>query len=90
MEQYVRKHFYLKFNGEFSVIRFSGITEEKDFISIEATLHEITGSIKKIDVLNTCLVNEIEGHSNLIQVALFGKKRYFRLDKDRIKTLIEY
>ena len=89
-EQYIRKHFYLKFNDEFSLIRFEGISEERDFIVVDATLNKVSIPVQTIQVFSTCLINETEGQSNLIHADLYGKKRYFRLSNERIKTLIEY
>ena len=90
VEAYIRKHFYLRINEEFAIIRFLEMTVDEDFMTVEATLHEVVSPIKTIDVFSTCLINEVENHTNLIQADFFGKKRYFRLSKDRIKTKIEY
>ena len=90
IQEYIRKHFYLKFNGEIALIRFGDISTDQDFLTLQATLGGITGPIKTIDAFSTCLINEVPDHTNLVQVAFHGKKRYFRLSEDRIKTLIEY
>ncbi len=46
--------------------------------------------IKKIDVKNTCLIERIEGHLNIMEFFLNDKERFFRLDKDRIRTTVTY
>lgn len=46
--------------------------------------------IKNIEVKNTCLINRIDGHLNIMEFFLNDKERFFRLDKDRIRTTVTY
>ena len=36
----------------------------------------------KIEVSNTCLLENIEGHMNVMEFFLNDKERFFRLDKE--------
>jgi len=59
-------------------IRFSGF------------LGKESGSIKEINIINTCLVEDFSNHDNIMKLKINGKSRSFRLNQQRTSTTAIY
>lgn len=88
--QYIEKHVSINIDGESVNYELTEIVYTEENILLKGKLISEVRTIKKIDVSNTCLINKIEGHLNIMEFFLNDKERFFRLDKDRIRTTVTY
>jgi hypothetical protein len=87
---YVEDHLRITIDDEPIAYELTEIEFTKDNILLRGKLLSALREIKKIDVQNTCLINQIDGHMNIMEFFLNDKERFFRLDKDRIRTTVKY
>ena len=62
----------------------------EDMIQLKFELHHDLQWIKTIGVYNDILIEEKSDQENIVSVILNEKKRSFRMNKDRIRTVIKY
>ena len=87
---YFSKHLQFNIGGQFVQMKGFSFRYEEGFVKVNAVLPYTSRPIRQINVVNTCLIDYTEGHSNIIKCKLHGKLRSFRLTEDRTSTLIEY
>ncbi|MEL6719657.1 MAG: hypothetical protein AAFP82_13160, partial [Bacteroidota bacterium] len=78
-----------------SILRFgengiNQITEDEHHIFIDAIFSKPQNTIQRIEIYNTCLVEQISNHSNIMSFHFHGEERMFRLHQKRIRTVVEY
>ena len=88
--QYIEKHVTIHIDDESINYELTEIEYTEENILLRGKLISDLRAIKKIDVSNTCLIEKIEGHLNIMEFFLNDKERFFRLDKDRIRTTVTY
>lgn len=89
---YVSDHVSLSLNHQLAQLHFFLIEYDEEHIHLKAKIKDIDihSPIQNIEVSNTCLVNEIDGHENIIQFDLNNRRRSFRLNKSRVQTTFNY
>lgn len=89
---YLNDRLSIEFENQNAVLNYYELIFEDEYVTING---EFVGMIYYSDaslivVKNTCLIDAIDGHENIIQLSLNNKKRSFRLNQDRQKTYIKY
>ncbi len=90
MKDYLRSHLTVKVNGQWLPIQFQSIGGDKHHRTIKASFAPIEKAIQSIYIYNTCLIEEVVGHSNVITAHINDKMRGFRMDKKRVFIDVEY
>lgn len=90
LSQYMNEHMNLAINGIKASIEYREFSFLEDVIVIQAQLDIPHQIISEIKVENTILLETIESQTNIIKASFHEKKRSFRLNKDRISTIIKY
>ncbi len=90
VKKYLKRHLKWTINDQEASVSFQKITLEDHHYEIKAVFSDFGDAVQKIGIYNSCLVDVIEDHSNLIYAHLNGKTRGFRLHKDRMTTFINY
>ena len=89
-EDYLNNHFSLAFNGVNTRITHREHVFKDEFIELYFDLNVSPEGVNRIDVLNNSLLELYEGQENILYSMLNGKRRSFRMNKDRTKTIITY
>ncbi len=89
-EDYINSHFSLAFNGEEATIKHREHEFKDEFIELYFDLDVSPNGITRIDVFNDALLELYTGQENILYSMLNDKRRSFRMNKDRTKTIITY
>lgn len=90
ISKYIEDHVTISMDDETVTFELTEIEYTEENILLKGKLLSGPKEIEKIDVSNTCLINRIDGHLNIMEFFLNDKERFFRLDKDRIRTTVTY
>ncbi|MGB3464712.1 MAG: DUF6702 family protein, partial [Cyclobacteriaceae bacterium] len=88
--KYLHNNFQLSLNDHCVSPVLQSISADDEFIRLKLSVANCSAKVNKITVFNTCLVNSIDGHSNIFRAKINGKDRSFRLTENRISTEITY
>lgn len=88
--EYMDSNLNLQFNGQPVELVYDKHLFEQDFVELNFQLKTSESLVKTIKVENTCMIQSMEGHLNIVKSMLNGRSRSFRLDKDRVETIIRY
>ncbi|WP_436515368.1 DUF6702 family protein [Ekhidna sp. To15] len=89
-EEYINTHFSLTFNGTKVSAKHREHEFKDEFIELYFDLDISPEGITKIDVYNSTLLELNEGQENILYSMLNDKRRSFRMNKDRTRTMIVY
>ncbi len=89
IEDYVQSRVSYSFDGQPASFDFESIEYTADMIILRGFL-DAPLNVEEINVSNTCLVDDIDGHLNIMEFFLNDNKRYFRLHEGRTKTTVSY
>ncbi|MEM9328263.1 MAG: DUF6702 family protein [Bacteroidota bacterium] len=87
---YVERRVAYKFDGRPVPFQLDAIEYTKDNILLNGIIHAPGGTVHTIEVENTCLLDEVDGHMNIMEFFLSNHRRYFRLHEGRTKTIVDY
>ena len=90
LTNYIYDHFLLNMDGSDIDYDLWEIHYDEDFITITGQLIAKNPDFQELVVLNTCMIDTIDRHSNIVSVHHQGRRRSFRLDKNRKETTIKY
>lgn len=90
ISKYVKAHLTYTIDGADVKYSMDDIEYTNDNILLKGEFEHFNGTIKKIRVENTCLINHVPGQLNIMEFYIKEKKRFFRLSADRIATVVEY
>jgi len=88
IKAYLLKHTEWVINDEARALKILSINKKKGHINIQTQL-KVTDKIKTIGVQNTCLINDIEGHYNIIRLKQEDRLREFGLFKGKTSVDIK-
>ena len=77
-------------NGSAKNCVIDQISEDEHYIFITALFSKPQHSIQRIEIYNTCLIEQIHEHSNIMSFHIHNKERMFRLHRKRVRILVEY
>ena len=87
---YLSKKLDIEIN-EIKVFFDSGETTIDTYnIHMTTTLNPKIDQVTEIKMTNTCLIDSIEGHDNIMKLKLNNRVRSFRLNKKRTSTIASY
>lgn len=90
LTQYLNNHIRLAINGNKATLEYTEIDFHEEVVIITAKLDLPHMVISEITVDNTVLLEIMENQTNIIKATFHDKKRSFRLNKDRVSTVIKY
>ena len=90
IEAYVKPRVTYRIDGRAIPYQFESIEYTKENIILTGTIKVPIGRVDEIEVENTCLIQEIDGHLNIMEFFMNDNKRYFRLHEGRTKTTVTY
>lgn len=88
--EYVTNNFNSNINNQLIQWEFCRVKSNGNTISITSNPILLTYKVETIIVNNTCLINTVKDHLNLINLSINNKKRSFRMDVDRISISAKY
>ena len=89
-ESYVKENLFYLFDGDTVSYDLENIEYTDTNIILTGAILTDKISVKEIRVGNTCLIDEVKGHMNIMEFFLNDKERFFRLDQVRTKTIVKY
>ncbi len=89
-ENYLNSHFVLSFDGDKVVPKHSRHEFGEEFIELFFDLDTSPDGVEKIEVFNDTLLELYESQENILYSLLNNKNRSFRMNKGRIRTIIQY
>lgn len=91
VQEYLDKHFYLVVDRQKINFHLQDISKDNYFYSIKLTSeNKIAQFINHIQLKNTCLIDTVDKHSNIVSFQLNDKYRTFRLHEGRIRVEVKY
>lgn len=90
VNDYIASHTEWYFNQQLYIICNYNYTSDSRHLRLAGHFNEAPENIKRIQVNNRFLIQEIPGHLNIIHLKLDEKLRSFRMDKQRQKITINY
>lgn len=89
-EDYLNSHFALSFDGEKATPKHIKHVFKEEFIELYFDLEVSPNGVNKIEVFNNALLEISDRQENILYSMLNDKRRSFRMNKDRIRTIIQY
>lgn len=89
-ENYLNSHFALAFDGEEVEPKHNKHEFKGEFVELYFDLDISPKGITKIEVYNDSLIELYERQENILYSMLNDKRRSFRMNKERIRTIITY
>jgi len=86
---YVEDHFKLRVNKTDYALNFTFAESKEKHIHLIGTIPNFNKKIKSLVVINECL-NNIEDHSNIIEVRLNQEERDFLMNQERTEIKIKF
>ncbi len=86
VEIYLKEHTEFSFDGEPKTISVKELKKKRGHLIAQSVFNTDDMDFTNIRLKNTFLV-EVEDHSNVFEIRLYGQERDFRMHKDR--TIIE-
>ncbi len=90
LTSYLASHLSLLFDGEKVNWQVNDVTMDQLFIQMKCSLQTRRNQVSTINVWNTCLIDAVEKHDNIVISQLHGRSRSFRLNRKREQTIIKY
>lgn len=91
IQEYLDKHFYLVVNEEKINFKLQDISKDDYFYIVKlASENRIEQTIRHIQLKNTCLIDDVDDHSNIVSFQLNDRYRTFRLHESRIRIEVRY
>jgi len=91
LQQYVNQHFYLLVNDQKVNFQVELISQNDYFYHIQlSSNNEFEEFIRNVQLKNTCLIETVQGHSNIVNFNINEKSRSFRMHKDRKRIEVQY
>ena len=87
---YISKHVIWIVNNQPTTFKFTSFKENEDYYFLETSPVNFTTPFTTLDVHNTCLIETVEKHSNVIYIKQKGKEmRGFRMNKKRTQISVD-
>lgn len=87
---YISKHVIWIINNQPTNFKFTSFKENEDYYFLETTPVIFTTPFTTLDLHNTCLIETVDKHSNVIYIKQKGKElRGFRMNKKRTQISVD-
>ncbi len=91
IQNYLDEHFYLLVNDQKINFTLQEISTNEYFYKLKlSSQFQPKEVIRHIQLKNTCLIEEVYNHSNIVNFQVNGKYRTFRLHKGRVRIAVDY
>jgi len=90
IERYILKHSKWRINNQALNVEICDIKDVHGHYYVKTQLAAFNGTLKNINIHNSCLVKHIPTHVNVVNIQYQGKKRSFKLSQQRLNTSIDY
>jgi len=91
VQEYVDKNFYLLTNDLKVNFRVESISKNDYFYHVKMiSINQFEEVISSFQLKNTCLVETVNGHSNIINFKLNEQSRSFRMHKGRQRIEVQF
>lgn len=91
VQNYLDQNFYLVINKEKINFNIKGISKDKYFYSIDLeSQNKVEEIIHHIQLKNTCLLKQVDKHSNIVSFQINDKFRMFRMHEGRVRIELRY
>lgn len=88
--EYLSNHLKLSFDGQEACFNYQSHEIKEEFIEIYFQIALSPNGVQEIKVFNDALLEQWEKQENIVYSMLNGKRRSFRLNRNRINTVISY
>ena len=89
IEDYLLQNMQWLFNQKMVAFEICSMVKNREHYQIKVDFVGFKEELTQVEISNTCLVETIDKHSNILNVFYKKKQRSFRLHKARTKTLFE-
>ena len=90
LASYISSHVIWIINNQPTTFEFTTFKENGDFYFLETTPINFTTPFTTLDLHNTCLIETVDKHSNVIYIKQKGKEmRGFRMNKNRTQISVD-
>ncbi len=87
---YIWDNFSMVIDGKSVDYKLLDIEFDDYFVVVNGYFTTAQQPFRKMEVQNTCLIETLEKHNNIVRIIDRGQSRSFRLHEDRQSTVIEY
>lgn len=88
--EYLDSHMKIFVNDQFGSFHIEEIEYGRQNMIITGSLNVSVKEVREVRMTNTCLVDSIDGHDNIMKLNLGGRLRSFRLNEKRTATTAKY
>lgn len=89
IEIYLQENMHWVFNQKAVAFEVCSLEKNREHYQISIDFVDFNEKLTQVELSNTCLVNVIDNHSNILNVYYKEQQRGFRLHKLRIATSFE-
>lgn len=90
MYDYLSRHLSIQFDGENINTSLTQLTLTDEWIEVRLSLKTVNTAPNDVIIFNDILSHEIHQHDNLMRFIFHGRKRFFRLNKERQQVSFTY
>ena len=87
---YLQSKVAIEIDGKCSDFEIEEIEYYKQNILIKGSLNLDIDEINEVKMTNTCMIDSIEGHDNIMKLKLNDRTRSFRLNSERTSSIASY
>lgn len=88
--QYLESKLTIEIDGECSSFEITSIQYSDENIFIKGSLNLKLNEVRQVKMTNTCMIDLLPGHDNIMKLKLNDRIRSFRLNSKRISTVALY
>ena len=90
LETYLNDHFTLSFDDQALSFVIEDIDHSEDLVEVKLLSKQSIKSFSTIHVFNDALIVQKDSQENIVRFLLDERSRSFRMNKDRLKTIVTY
>ncbi|MEP1035494.1 DUF6702 family protein [Ekhidna sp.] len=88
--EYLQDKVAIEIDGNCTAFEINEIEYSEENIFIRGKLNLILDDVKEVKMTNTCMIDFIDGHDNIMKLKLNDRTRSFRLNSKRTSTTASY
>ncbi|MEO9872872.1 DUF6702 family protein [Ekhidna sp.] len=88
--EYLQSRVAIEVDGNCTAFEITEIEYGEENIYLKGSLNLQLEDIKEVKMTNTCMVDLVEGHDNIMKLKLNDRTRSFRLNSKRTSTIASY
>lgn len=88
--EYLQSRVTIEIDGNCTAFEINEIEYSDENIFIKGSLNLRLQDVNEVKMTNTCMIDLIEGHDNIMKLQLKDRTRSFRLNSKRTSTIASY